>query len=278
MLRGARQLAARAARAGARRAAARLRRLRDHLPRAVLDRRLRARRSGARRGADGDLLRLRSGTASRSRGRSRSATNASGPSRTKHQAAASAKSVLSRVDLFARAERRSSVSEIARATADRASTATASRSSGRARPGQSMFVVASGSVDVVLEPERQEVAGIDAGGYFGEMSLLTGEPRTATVTGGRRHGGARARRRGVPPPGAPTTLRRSSRWRWLPSPGGSSSIRRAARSRRRRARAVRDTTRSDAPVPADRLNEKRAMPVGMALEWQTVVLPPAQRT
>ena len=47
--------------------------------------------------------------------------------------------------------------------------------------GQSMFVVLSGSVSVVLEPSREEVARIEPGGYFGEMSLLTGEPRTATV-------------------------------------------------------------------------------------------------
>jgi len=48
-------------------------------------------------------------------------------------------------------------------------------------PGQSMFIVCSGSVRVVLEPGRQEVARIERGGYFGEMSLLTGEPRSATV-------------------------------------------------------------------------------------------------
>jgi small-conductance mechanosensitive channel len=48
-------------------------------------------------------------------------------------------------------------------------------------PGQSMFVIASGAVSIVLEPARNEVARIPAGGYFGEMSLLTGEPRTATV-------------------------------------------------------------------------------------------------
>jgi small-conductance mechanosensitive channel len=47
--------------------------------------------------------------------------------------------------------------------------------------GQSMFVVLDGTVSVVLEPSRREVARIEAGGYFGEMSLLTGEPRTATV-------------------------------------------------------------------------------------------------
>ncbi len=48
-------------------------------------------------------------------------------------------------------------------------------------PGQSMFIVCSGLAAVVLEPDRREVATIDKGGYFGEMSLLTGDPRSATV-------------------------------------------------------------------------------------------------
>jgi CRP-like cAMP-binding protein len=48
-------------------------------------------------------------------------------------------------------------------------------------PGHSMFVIGSGKVSVVLEPEGREVATIERGGYFGEMSVLTGEPRTATV-------------------------------------------------------------------------------------------------
>ena len=48
-------------------------------------------------------------------------------------------------------------------------------------PGESMFVIGSGRGAVVLEPDRREIATIDAGGYFGEMSLLTGDPRTATV-------------------------------------------------------------------------------------------------
>lgn len=47
--------------------------------------------------------------------------------------------------------------------------------------GDSMFVVMSGAARVVLEPSGQEVAVIPAGGFFGEMSMLTGERRTATV-------------------------------------------------------------------------------------------------
>ena len=44
-----------------------------------------------------------------------------------------------------------------------------------------MFVVLSGRVRVQIEPSGQEVAVIEAGGFFGEMSMLTGDPRTATV-------------------------------------------------------------------------------------------------
>ena len=47
--------------------------------------------------------------------------------------------------------------------------------------GSSMYVVLSGCVRVVLEPSGQEVAVIEPGGIFGEMSMLTGDPRTATV-------------------------------------------------------------------------------------------------
>ena len=47
--------------------------------------------------------------------------------------------------------------------------------------GSSMFVVARGEAVVTLEPSNQEVARIGSGGFFGEMSLLTGEPRNATV-------------------------------------------------------------------------------------------------
>ena len=47
--------------------------------------------------------------------------------------------------------------------------------------GDSLFVVLTGQVRVVLEPSEQEVAVIPTGGFFGEMSLLTGDRRTATV-------------------------------------------------------------------------------------------------
>ncbi|MGH9409371.1 MAG: cyclic nucleotide-binding domain-containing protein, partial [Vicinamibacterales bacterium] len=48
-------------------------------------------------------------------------------------------------------------------------------------PGQSMFLVKSGEAVVLLEPSGHEVARIGRGGYFGEMSLLTGDSRSASV-------------------------------------------------------------------------------------------------
>lgn len=47
--------------------------------------------------------------------------------------------------------------------------------------GASMFVVLKGGAVVTLDPEQREVARIGPGGFFGEMSLLTGAPRMATV-------------------------------------------------------------------------------------------------
>ena len=44
-----------------------------------------------------------------------------------------------------------------------------------------MFVVCQGRVAVTIGSGK-EVARIEAGGFFGEMSLLTGEPRSATVS------------------------------------------------------------------------------------------------
>jgi small-conductance mechanosensitive channel/CRP-like cAMP-binding protein len=47
--------------------------------------------------------------------------------------------------------------------------------------GSSAFIVASGRVRVTIDPGDSEVATLGPGGLFGEMSLLTGESRTATV-------------------------------------------------------------------------------------------------
>jgi CRP-like cAMP-binding protein len=47
--------------------------------------------------------------------------------------------------------------------------------------GDSMFVLMKGHARVVIEPSGQEVAMIPAGGFFGEMSMLTGDKRSATV-------------------------------------------------------------------------------------------------
>jgi small-conductance mechanosensitive channel len=52
-------------------------------------------------------------------------------------------------------------------------------------PGGSMFLVTDGAVVISVGPDRREVAVTETGGYFGEMSLLTGDARSATVTARR---------------------------------------------------------------------------------------------
>lgn len=49
-------------------------------------------------------------------------------------------------------------------------------------PGGSMYVVERGQVVVTVGADARRVAVTKAGGYFGEMSLLTGATRSATVT------------------------------------------------------------------------------------------------
>ncbi len=45
-----------------------------------------------------------------------------------------------------------------------------------------MFVLLRGEAVVTLANTTGELARLETGAFFGEMSLLTGEPRTATVT------------------------------------------------------------------------------------------------
>jgi voltage-gated potassium channel len=49
----------------------------------------------------------------------------------------------------------------------------------RGRPGDCMYFIASGEVEVKLEPKPIRLG---AGAFFGEIALLDGSPRTATVT------------------------------------------------------------------------------------------------
>jgi CRP-like cAMP-binding protein len=52
----------------------------------------------------------------------------------------------------------------------------------QAETGRTSFVIARGSARVSLAPDHHEVARLGVGDVFGEMSWLTGDPRSATVT------------------------------------------------------------------------------------------------
>ncbi|UBF30462.1 DUF3365 domain-containing protein (plasmid) [Kovacikia minuta CCNUW1] len=48
-------------------------------------------------------------------------------------------------------------------------------------PGDSFYIILSGSVEVYIEKLQKELRTLSAGSFFGELSLLLGIPRTATV-------------------------------------------------------------------------------------------------
>ena len=48
-------------------------------------------------------------------------------------------------------------------------------------PGDRFFIILSGQVQVVLKPGRPVLARLKGGDYFGEIAVLTGQVRTATV-------------------------------------------------------------------------------------------------
>jgi voltage-gated potassium channel len=49
-------------------------------------------------------------------------------------------------------------------------------------PGDAMYLIHRGSVLITKEGWKEPVARLQSGDFFGEMALLLGEPRSATVT------------------------------------------------------------------------------------------------
>jgi CRP-like cAMP-binding protein len=64
-----------------------------------------------------------------------------------------------------------------------------------------MFLLVEGAVNVLVTVDGKEllVAPMQAGDYFGEMSLLTGEPRTATIRAATDGAAYRIRRESIAP-------------------------------------------------------------------------------
>src|SRR5713226_9717116 len=48
--------------------------------------------------------------------------------------------------------------------------------------GDSFYLLIRGAVDVSVGPERERLATLRMGGFFGEMTLISGLPRNASIT------------------------------------------------------------------------------------------------
>jgi CRP-like cAMP-binding protein len=89
-------------------------------------------------------------------------------------------SLLGKVPLFERCSRRdlAKIASIARDVEYPAATPVVRQG----EPGSAFFVVVDGEVDV--RKGARKLATLRAGTFFGEIALITGTPRTATVTTG----------------------------------------------------------------------------------------------
>jgi len=89
-------------------------------------------------------------------------------------------SLLKRVPLFERCSKRDlgKISSLAREVEYPAGTPVVREG----EPGSELFIIVHGEVDV--RTKSRKLATLAAGSYFGEIALITGSPRTASVTTG----------------------------------------------------------------------------------------------
>jgi CRP/FNR family transcriptional regulator, cyclic AMP receptor protein len=89
-------------------------------------------------------------------------------------------SLLERVPLFERCSKRDlrKIGSLARETEYPPGTAVVREG----EPGSELFIILEGEVDV--RSRARKLATLPAGNYFGEIALVTGSPRTASVTTG----------------------------------------------------------------------------------------------
>lgn len=88
-------------------------------------------------------------------------------------------------DMLAKDEREAVVQEMEVETHDEGSVIIS-----EGDPGSSMYIIASGEVKVYTRPANRSaplyLARLGEGDFFGEVSVLTGKPRTATITASQR--------------------------------------------------------------------------------------------